>query len=97
VAFGYLGLIDPSLSYNFPSVPQTNLNGRTVGVIAGMMLGGSSGVNGMQVHRGQREDYDRWGSYFGKKSEWSWDGLLPYFKKVPGEHSGQNSSTAPSN
>jgi choline dehydrogenase-like flavoprotein len=52
-------------------------------VIGGQMLGGSSGVNGMQVVRGQREDYDRWGSYFGKKSDWSWDGLLPYFKKVP--------------
>lgn len=46
------------------------------------MLGGSSGVNGMQVQRGQKEDYDRWGSYFSDNSEWSWDGLLPYFKKV---------------
>jgi choline dehydrogenase-like flavoprotein len=36
----------------------------------------------MQVHRGQKDDYDRWGSYFGQPSQWSWDGLLPYFKKV---------------
>lgn len=83
VAFGFLGLIDPVLNFNFTSVPQTGLNGRTVDVIAANMLGGSSGHNGMQVHRGQKDDYDRWGSYFGPTSQWSWDGLLPYFKKVP--------------
>lgn len=46
------------------------------------MLGGSSGVNGFQAHRPQKEDIDAWGAYFGESSEWSWEGLLPYFKKV---------------
>ncbi|KAH8889126.1 alcohol oxidase [Thozetella sp. PMI_491] len=82
VAFGFLGLIDPALHFNFSSAPQSGLNGRTFDVIAATMLGGSSGHNGMQVHRGQKEDYDRWGSYFGPKPEWSWDRLLPYFKKA---------------
>ncbi|KAB5539476.1 GMC oxidoreductase-like protein [Coniochaeta sp. 2T2.1] len=82
VAFGFLGLIDPTLNFNHSSVPQPGLNGRSVDVIVGKMLGGSSGHNGLQVHRGQKDDYDRWGSYFGKGSSWSWDGLLPYFKKA---------------
>lgn len=82
VGMGFLGLTDPTLSFIFPSVPQPGLNGRTIDVRAGQMLGGSSGINGMQVHRGQKEDYDRWGSYFDKRSPWSWDGLLPYFKKA---------------
>jgi choline dehydrogenase-like flavoprotein len=46
------------------------------------MLGGSSGVNGLQVHRGHKDDYNRWGGFFGEGSEWSWEGLLPYFKKA---------------
>lgn len=46
------------------------------------MLGGSSGVNGFQAHRPQKEDIDAWGKYFGDDSEWNWDALLPYFKKV---------------
>ncbi|KAK4151697.1 GMC oxidoreductase [Chaetomidium leptoderma] len=82
VSGGFRGLIDPTLTFNISSVPQTGLNNRSIAVIGGLILGGSSGVNGMQVLRGQREDYDRWGSYFGKKSEWSWDGLLPYFQKA---------------
>lgn len=82
IAQGYQALFDPSLSFAFPSVPQTGLNGRTISVLGGVMLGGSSGHNGLQVIRGQKEDYDRWASYFGRATGWGWDGLLPYFKKV---------------
>jgi len=82
VARGYLGLVNGTHLFNSSSVPQPNLNNRTIAVILGDLLGGSSAVNGMQFHRGQREDYDSWGEYFSKDSEWSWKGLLPYFKKV---------------
>jgi choline dehydrogenase len=80
---GYLGLLDPAIQLQFPSVPQPELNGRVADVRVGVMLGGSSGMNGMQVHRGQKEDYDRWASYFpGNKSKWNWHNILPYFKKA---------------
>lgn len=46
------------------------------------MLGGSSGVNGFQAHRPQKEDINAWGRYFSQDSEWNWENLLPYFKKV---------------
>ncbi|KAK7446786.1 glucose oxidase [Colletotrichum acutatum] len=82
VTTGLLSWRNQSHTFNFSSVPQEGLNGRKINVIGGVMLGGSTGVNAMQVHRGQKEDYDRWGSYFRNDSEWSWDGLLPYFKKA---------------
>lgn len=82
VNLGFWGLTDPTLTFNISSVPQTGLNNRKIDVIVGGVLGGSSAVNGMQVVRGQREDYDRWGSYFGEGSDWSWDGILPYFQKA---------------
>lgn len=82
VSGGAQAFSNSSLSFNFPSVPQVNLGNRTTGVVGGVMLGGSSGVNGMQVHRPQKADIDRWGSYFGPCSEWNWENLLPYFRKV---------------
>jgi len=82
VTFGYQGLLNNSHLHLFPSVPQANLRNRTTNIITGDLLGGSSGVNGLVVHRGTKEDYDRWAGLFGGRSSWSWDGLLPYFKKV---------------
>ncbi|KAL2755569.1 hypothetical protein ACRALDRAFT_1082246 [Sodiomyces alcalophilus JCM 7366] len=81
VSGGISAFANSSLTFNFPSVPQVNLGNQTTGVVGGVMLGGSSGVNGMQVHRPQKADIDRWGSYFGPCSEWNWDNLLPYFRK----------------
>ena len=79
---GAEGINNASHLFIIPSVPQPNLHNRSITVIVGNLLGGSSAVNGLQVHRGQKEDYDRWGAYFGNNSTWSWDSLLPYFKKA---------------
>ncbi|KAK0716111.1 hypothetical protein B0H67DRAFT_601463 [Lasiosphaeris hirsuta] len=70
-------------NYLYQSVPQTHLNNQSFYVILGNMVGGSSGINGMMTARGSAEDYDRWGELFGRgsKHDWSWKGLLPYFKK----------------
>jgi choline dehydrogenase-like flavoprotein len=51
-------------------------------VTVGNLVGGSSAINAMMTVRGTSDDYNRFGSFFGKDSFWSWDGLLPYFKKV---------------
>ncbi len=68
--------------YDIQSAPQINLRNRTSQVMAGNVLGGSSAVNAMMTLRGAAEDFDRWGSFFGNESDWSWKGLLPYFKKA---------------
>jgi len=82
VASGIRAFREQSHLFSFTSSPQIHLQNRTTAVVGGVMLGGSSGVNGMQVHRGHKDDYNRWAGFFGNESEWSWDGLLPYFKKA---------------
>ncbi|KAJ9143481.1 Oxygen-dependent choline dehydrogenase [Pleurostoma richardsiae] len=77
---GFQGMNSKFL-YPILSVPQVNLHNLTVGVLAGRVVGGSSAVNAMMTVRGTTEDYDRWGQFFSNCSSWSWDGLLPYFKK----------------
>jgi choline dehydrogenase len=69
------------------SVPQPNLNGRPGEVSVAKQVGGGSSINGMVNMRGSVEDYDRWGALFGSEAragaaDWSWDGMLPFFKKV---------------
>ncbi|KAF2113915.1 hypothetical protein BDV96DRAFT_547912 [Lophiotrema nucula] len=73
--------MDPSREFVISSVPQPHLNNRTVEVVVGKLVGGSSGVNGLQFFRGMKEEYDLWAEIGGKGSDWDWNGLLPYFKK----------------
>jgi choline dehydrogenase-like flavoprotein len=73
---------DASLLFDIQSVPQTNLQNRSIAVMAGKVVGGSSAVNAMMTIRPAAEDFDRWGSMFSEESHWSWDGMLPYFKRA---------------
>ena len=70
---------DPKLMYNFSSIPQAGLNGRTSEVSAAAVVGGGSTVNGMFLNRGAAEDYDAWEKL--GNPDWGWEGMLPYFKK----------------
>lgn len=44
------------------------------------VLGGGSSINGQMANRGAPTDYDEWESR--GAAGWSWDKVLPYFKKV---------------
>ncbi len=48
----------------------------------GKMLGGSSGINYMAYVRGHPGDFDAWAA--GGATGWSYDEILPYFKKSEG-------------
>ena len=67
-------------NWNFETVAQPGLNGRTMYFPRGKVLGGSSSINGLVVSRGNRADYDHWGQL--GNSGWSWDDCLPYFRKL---------------
>ncbi|KAF9460388.1 pyranose dehydrogenase [Collybia nuda] len=66
--------------WNFTTVPQTALGGRTVPFQRGYVLGGSSSVNYMAYTRGSSEDYDRFARVTGE-SGWSWSNVMQYLKR----------------
>jgi len=68
--------------WNYDTVPQPGLEGRTVYWPRGKTLGGSSSLNAMMWVRGFAADYDEWAETAG--DDWSWDALVPYFKAVEG-------------
>lgn len=63
----------------YESVPNPNMGGRRSFQPRGRGLGGSSALNAMLYVRGHRWDYDHWASL--GNSGWSYDEVLPYFKK----------------
>jgi choline dehydrogenase len=63
----------------FKTEPEAGLNGRSLAYPRGKVLGGCSSINGMIYMRGQARDYDQW-RQLGNVG-WSWDDVLPYFKR----------------
>ncbi|KAI1169588.1 GMC oxidoreductase [Nemania sp. FL0916] len=82
IVYSGVAAMGPTWSYQINSARQPNLNNRTTSVTVGNLVGGSSAINAMMTIRATSDDYDRWGSFFGEDSSWSWEGLLPYFKKA---------------
>ena len=66
-------------NWRFDTEPQEGLNGRKGYQPRGKVMGGSSSLNAMIYIRGHKEDYDEW-ARLGNKG-WSYDDVLPYFKK----------------
>ena len=78
---GYMKLLDhPTLTWGFKAEADPGTNGRAIPYPRGRVLGGSSSINGMIYVRGQPEDFDHWAQR-GNRG-WSWDDVLPYFKKA---------------
>lgn len=68
--------------WDYDTVPQERLEGRTVFWPRGKTLGGSSSLNAMMWVRGFAADYDEWADAAGPA--WSWESLVPYFRRVEG-------------
>ena len=80
IPVGYLYTIgNPRTDWCYEIKPDPGLNGRTIGYARGRVLGGCSSINAMIYMRGQRSDYDHWAS-LGNRG-WSWDDVLPVFKR----------------
>lgn len=67
-------------NWRFETEPEAKTYNRSIVVPRGKGLGGSSLINGMIFVRGQQQDFDGW-AQSGARG-WSWDDVLPYFKKL---------------
>ncbi|MEL6977169.1 MAG: FAD-dependent oxidoreductase [Pseudomonadota bacterium] len=73
-------------NWAFETTPQPGLNGRVGYQPRGKALGGSSAINAMLYIRGHRRDYEQWAA-LGCQG-WSFDEVLPYFKRAEGNQRG---------
>jgi choline dehydrogenase len=81
VPAGFMKLLDhPTLTWCYHAEPDPGTAGRAILYPRGRVLGGSSSINGLIYVRGQPEDFDHW-AQLGNRG-WSWDDVLPYFKKA---------------
>ncbi|MCZ6881492.1 MAG: choline dehydrogenase [Gammaproteobacteria bacterium] len=73
-------------NWHFYTIPQKHLNDRPVYQPRGKVLGGSASINGMVFLRGHHLDYERWQAE--GAHGWSYDDVLPYFKRLESFESG---------
>jgi choline dehydrogenase len=71
---------DPAIVWGYSSVPQRQLNNRSIPLPRGRILGGCSSINGMAYFRGHPRDFDEWAQ--AGATGWSYEDVLPYFRKA---------------
>jgi choline dehydrogenase len=72
-------LFKTDVDWEYYTEPQEELHGRELFWPRGKVLGGSSSINAMIHIRGHPADFDGWAA-MGNEG-WSYDDLLPYFKR----------------
>ena len=81
IPVGYLYTIaNPRTDWCYKTQPDEHLAARSIHYARGRVLGGCSSINAMIYMRGQKGDYDYWASL--GNAGWSWEEVLPLFKKV---------------
>ncbi len=87
VPVGYLYTQNtPRTDWCYKTEAEPGLNGRALNYPRGRVLGGCSSINGMIYMRGQARDYDHWRQL--GNAGWSWDEVLPYFKRSEDHYQG---------
>jgi len=76
---GFPKLYKTDVDYAYHTIPQPTMNNRKMFLPRGKVLGGCSSINAMIYIRGNKQDYEEWAAA-GNKG-WSYDEVLPYFKK----------------
>jgi choline dehydrogenase len=81
VPFGYLyTYYNKTCNWMYYAQPETALGGRAVYCPRGKVQGGSGSINALIYIRGQRSDFSNWVK--NGASGWSFEEVLPYFKKL---------------
>ncbi|HEY9623947.1 MAG TPA: GMC family oxidoreductase N-terminal domain-containing protein [Crinalium sp.] len=81
-------LLGSEVDWAYFTEPESYLNGRKIFHPRGKVLGGTSSINGMVYIRGNRHDFDYWQSL--GNPGWSYEDVLPYFKKSENQQHGAN-------
>ena len=78
---GYIKtMVNPAMNWMFETEPENSSGNRRIAIPRGKVLGGSSAINAMLYVRGQAADYDGWAQR--GNLGWSYDDVLPYFRKA---------------
>lgn len=78
----------PDLDWGYASEPELHMNGRTLPLPRGKILGGCSTINGMIYMRGHPRDYDEWREL--GCTGWGYTDVLRYFRKMENSWRGTN-------
>ena len=84
----YRNIYNPKVAWHYESEPVPEFNNRRVPLPRGKVLGGSSSINGLIYIRGQKQDFDLWRQL--GNTGWSYDDVLPYFRKSEDQEHGAN-------
>ena len=87
VPVGYFKTMhNPRTDWMFKTEPCPGLGDRSLEWPRGKVLGGSSSINGLLYIRGHSSDFNHWRQL--GCSGWSFDDVLPYFKKAEDQERG---------
>ncbi len=71
---------NPRYNWSYTGAPEAGLGGRSLYHPRGKVMGGSASINMMAFVRGAPGDYDLWAQQ--GLSNWSYEKVLPYFKRL---------------
>ncbi|HEY9603915.1 MAG TPA: GMC family oxidoreductase N-terminal domain-containing protein, partial [Allocoleopsis sp.] len=83
---GWMKLWGTEVDWAYFTEEEPHLNHRKIYCPRGKVLGGTSSINAMIYIRGNRHDFDQWQEL--GNSGWSYQDVLPYFKKSENQQHG---------
>ncbi len=88
IPVAWANLMQSSVDWDYKTTPQKHCHNRVIDMPRGKVYGGSSSINAMIYQRGNPADYDGWAA-LGNEG-WSWEEVLPYFKKSQNQERGES-------
>jgi 4-pyridoxate dehydrogenase len=76
--------------WGYNTVAEDGMANRELMTLRGKVLGGSSSINMMALTRGSNGDFDRWAR--NGATGWSWNDVLPYFKRLESWEGGETAT-----
>jgi len=88
IPFAFPALFKSSHDWDLLGEKEPGLGGRRLYLPRGKMVGGCGSINAMIYLRGNRVDFDDWAA--DGAAGWSYDEVLPYFKRSEDNERGEN-------